>query len=68
MSAEVKDSVFYLSVHDNGIGGADFGKGSGLVGLNDRVEAFGGHMTVSSPPGCGTSISVSIPLDAQPSD
>jgi signal transduction histidine kinase len=65
MSAEVKDGVFYLSIQDNGIGGADFGKGSGLVGLNDRIEAFGGHMTVSSPPGGGTSISVSIPVGAQ---
>jgi signal transduction histidine kinase len=68
MIAAVRDGVLYLSIHDNGIGGADLGKGSGLVGLNDRVEAFGGHMTVTSPQGCGTTISVSIPVDAQPSD
>jgi signal transduction histidine kinase len=60
--AETKDGVLCLSIDDNGIGGADLCKGSGLVGLNDRVEAFGGHMVVHSPPGGGTSISVSIPL------
>jgi signal transduction histidine kinase len=58
--AETKDGVLCLSIDDNGIGGADPYKGSGLVGLNDRVEAFGGHMVVHSPPGDGTSISVSI--------
>jgi Histidine kinase len=53
LCAETKDGVLYLSIDDNGIGGADLSKGSGLVGLNDRVEAFGGHMVVNSPPGAG---------------
>jgi signal transduction histidine kinase len=62
LCAETKDGVLYLSIDDNGIGGANLSKGSGLVGLNDRVEAFGGCMVVNSPPGAGTSISVSIPF------
>jgi signal transduction histidine kinase len=51
-----------LSIEDDGIGGADAAKGSGLVGLADRVEAIGGQMTISSHPGSGTSLLVTIPL------
>jgi signal transduction histidine kinase len=53
-----------LSIEDDGIGGADTGKGSGLIGLTDRVEAIGGQMTISSHPGSGTSLMVTIPLEA----
>ena len=53
----------HLSIRDDGIGGADAAKGSGLVGLNDRVEALGGRMTISSQPGNGTSLHVEIPLE-----
>ena len=56
------DANLYLSVTDNGIGGANAGKGSGLVGLNDRVEALGGKMTITSIPGRGTSLNVTIPV------
>lgn len=58
-----EDTNLYLSVTDNGIGGADAGKGSGLVGLNDRVEALGGKMTITSALGTGTSLSVTIPVN-----
>ena len=44
------------------IGGADSRKGSGLIGLQDRVEVLGGHMEIASPPGSGTSVHISIPL------
>jgi len=54
----------HLSIEDDGIGGADTGKGSGLVGLTDRVEAIGGKLTVSSQPGTGTSLLVTIPFEA----
>jgi signal transduction histidine kinase len=54
-----------LSIRDDGIGGADSAKGSGLVGLNDRVEALGGRMTISSQPGDGTSLHIEVPLEAQ---
>ena len=60
--AEVKDGHLCLSIQDDGIGGADSCKGSGLIGLNDRVEVLGGQMTVSSPPGSGTTLHVTIPL------
>jgi signal transduction histidine kinase len=54
----------HLLIRDDGIGGADSAKGSGLTGLVDRVEALGGQMTISSQPGRGTSLTVKIPLEA----
>jgi len=51
-----------LLVRDNGIGGADSDKGSGLIGLIDRVEALGGHMHVASQPGRGTSLHATMPI------
>jgi len=54
--------ILNLMVRDNGIGGADFGKGSGLIGLKDRVEALAGQLAMSSPAGDGTSLSATIPL------
>ena len=61
--AHDKDAKLHLVVTDNGIGGAKPAKGSGLVGLNDRVEALGGKMTITSVPGSGTSLSVTIPVN-----
>ena len=52
----------HLLVRDDGIGGADFDKGSGLIGLKDRVEALGGRLTVSSTVDKGTSLTATIPL------
>jgi signal transduction histidine kinase len=54
-----------LSIRDDGIGGADPTKGSGIIGLRDRVEALGGEMVISSPPASGTSILVELPCDAE---
>jgi signal transduction histidine kinase len=51
-----------LSIQDDGIGGADSGRGSGLTGLADRVEALGGHLQMSSPIGSGTSLLATIPF------
>jgi signal transduction histidine kinase len=62
--AEIEDAKLCLSIQDDGIGGADSRKGSGLTGLKDRVEVLGGHMKVISPPGIGTSLHVTIPLDS----
>jgi signal transduction histidine kinase len=53
------------TVADDGIGGATPGRGSGLMGLVDRVEALGGRLTLQSPPGRGTTISAELPLGAQ---
>jgi signal transduction histidine kinase len=63
--AESDNANLTLSVRDDGIGGADATKGSGLIGLNDRVEALGGHMRVTSPPASGTSLYATIPLDLE---
>lgn len=50
-----------VEVADDGIGGADAGRGSGLRGLADRVEALGGRLWLSSPPGQGTIVRAEIP-------
>jgi signal transduction histidine kinase len=55
--------VLSVAVHDNGAGGADPRQGSGLASVRDRVEALGGTLTLTSPSGRGTSISVKLPLD-----
>ena len=57
-----RDDTLYLSVRDDGIGGADPASGSGLVGLRDRVEALGGALSVRSRPGEGTSLAIELPL------
>jgi signal transduction histidine kinase len=54
--------VLRVEVRDRGRGGADPHQGSGLLGLRDRVEAIGGTMRVTSPPGAGTSLRVELPL------
>jgi signal transduction histidine kinase len=51
-----------LTIRDDGIGGADSRKGSGLIGLIDRVEAHGGQLKISSQTGRGTSLLVTIPI------
>jgi len=62
VSARLIDGNLELRVADDGVGGAGFGKGSGLIGLTDRVEALGGHLQVVSPPGGGTTLRASIPV------
>ncbi len=54
-----------LSVSDDGVGGADPSRGSGLLGLRDRIDALGATMTVTSPPGAGTSIVVHFPVPSE---
>ncbi|MGZ4222707.1 MAG: GAF domain-containing protein [Solirubrobacteraceae bacterium] len=51
-----------IEVQDDGVGGADPSKGSGLSGLQDRVAALDGTLTVESPPGEGTRICAELPL------
>ena len=62
VAVEERDDGLHLSVRDDGAGGADPARGSGLIGLRDRAEALGGSLEVSSPPGEGTLISVQLPL------
>jgi signal transduction histidine kinase len=60
---ETNGANLLLSIQDDGIGGADIRKGSGLIGLKDRVEMLGGHMQIESHPGNGTSLHVTIPVE-----
>jgi signal transduction histidine kinase len=53
-----------VAVADDGVGGADASRGTGLRGLSDRVEALGGHLAVESPPGGGTHLVTEIRLAA----
>ena len=59
------DANLHLSIRDDGIGGAAVGKGSGLTGLVDRVEALGGTMEISSHTCNGTSLLVNIPFEVE---
>jgi signal transduction histidine kinase len=65
VSLEIRDDWLVLAIRDDGIGGVDPKRGSGLVGINDRVEALGGTLSVTSPPGEGTALEVQLPLTAQ---
>jgi signal transduction histidine kinase len=62
--AEVRDGVLAVSISDDGIGGADPSRGSGLIGLTDRVQASGGTISISSHAGAGTRITAELPVDA----
>jgi signal transduction histidine kinase len=57
------DGVLQVDVRDDGPGGADFGRGSGLLGLKDRVEAAGGWISLQSEAGAGTIMQIALPLD-----
>jgi signal transduction histidine kinase len=56
------DGVAIVQVADDGVGGADESGGSGLRGLTDRVEALGGRLYVTSPPGRGTVVTAELPV------
>ena len=58
-----RDALVVLSIRDDGVGGADAGRGSGLIGLRDRVEAVGGELEIASPAGSGTFLHVEIPIE-----
>ncbi|MFI7635368.1 sensor histidine kinase [Nonomuraea sp. NPDC049400] len=65
VQAAARDGVLHLEIRDDGAGGATAGEGSGLVGVNDRVEALGGSMTITSPPAQGTTLVVDLPVGGQ---
>jgi len=62
VEVEAVEGALRLCVRDDGAGGADPVRGSGLVGLKDRVEALGGTITVQSPVRAGTALRVELPL------
>ena len=67
VSLEQRDGRLLLSVRDDGIGGADAARGSGLVGLTDRVEALGGSIRDLQPGGPGDAGRRSLPVELEPS-
>jgi signal transduction histidine kinase len=61
--AHTRGGRLQVSVRDNGVGGAQLGKGSGLIGLKDRLDTLGGTLRLVSPLGGGTSLDATIPLN-----
>ncbi len=64
VEADAADAVLRVAVRDDGTGGADFTRGTGLTGLRDRVEALGGRILLHSPRGAGTTLRAELPLPA----
>jgi signal transduction histidine kinase len=62
VDADMTGQTLRLLVADDGAGGADPSRGSGLIGLSDRVAAVSGRIEITSPPGGGTSLLVTIPV------
>ncbi|MDT4917850.1 MAG: hypothetical protein QOH89_2550, partial [Pseudonocardiales bacterium] len=62
VQVETGEGALHVRVRDDGRGGADVTRGSGLIGLKDRVEALGGRILLRSPPGAGTAVEISLPL------
>jgi signal transduction histidine kinase len=60
---EARGGVLGLSIRDDGCGGADPRRGSGLIGLTDRVDALGGTIEVESPSGAGTTLLITLPIE-----
>jgi signal transduction histidine kinase len=62
LTAAVRDARLFVVIRDDGVGGADPSRGSGLIGLIDRIEAVDGTLTVISPPGRGTTLQMELPV------
>ena len=63
IAVTVSDAILSVEVADDGAGGADPARGSGLRGLSDRVEAIGGRLEIASPTGAGTRIRAVLPCE-----
>ena len=66
ISLTTRNGSLLLSVRDDGVGGANPARGSGLAGLADRVEALGGSIHIQSAAGTGTHITVDLPFEYEP--
>jgi len=62
VQVDVRGDALGIEVRDDGCGGATLGRGSGLVGIKDRVETLGGHLSLRSPPSAGTTVAITLPL------
>lgn len=67
VTASEEEHHLRVVIEDDGIGGADPDRGTGLRGLRDRVEALGGHLSVDSPSGRGTRLVAAIPITVETS-
>jgi signal transduction histidine kinase len=65
VTVDIRDRVLRVVVRDDGVGGADAARGSGLLGLKDRAEAIGGRIVVESSPLDGTSLRAELPLEGR---
>jgi signal transduction histidine kinase len=64
IAVEADGGSLVLNIRDDGVGGADLSRGSGLVSLRDRVQALGGALDVRSAAGGGTELIARIPIAA----
>lgn len=63
VTIQLRPGLLVVEVWDDGVGGADPARGSGLRGLADRVETLQGWLRIESPPGGGTRLLAEIPLN-----
>ena len=62
LSVELDGAILVVEVSDDGAGGVDPVLGTGLTGMGDRVDAAGGSLTLTSPPGGGTTVRAELPV------
>ena len=61
---DLRDDVLFMQVRDDGRGGAHQRAGGGLAGLTERIRVVDGCLTIDSPPGGPTAVTVEIPCPA----
>lgn len=62
ITADIEQQRLRIAITDDGYGGADPGRGTGLRGLGDRAAAVAGTLTLTSPPGGPTVLHADLPL------
>jgi len=62
IDAAERAGLLVLTITDDGCGGADPARGSGLAGLAQRAAVVDGHLDITSPPGSPTQVTVELPL------
>jgi signal transduction histidine kinase len=62
VGASCTETALRVEIADDGVGGADESRGTGIRGLRDRVAALGGRLTITSPAGVGTLVVAEIPI------
>jgi signal transduction histidine kinase len=60
---DLEEDTLVIEIRDDGVGGADATRGTGLTGLLDRVDAANGSLTIISAPGEGTAVHAELPVD-----